>query len=399
MARAALRLVESPSHEEREVNLWRREDDDRGHSLHYLVSYPVSFPWTVPHFFIHKYTQKGDVVFDPFCGTGTTLLEAGLGGRVAYGVDSDPLALKIALAKIHPCDITEVTLKVQDLNFSRPAMLGRYQEFFSPFYDVATFRELLGLRQCLESYSKNIEQKKGRASSDYAANFVEALALSLLHGHSAGYFSTYTYPQIALSPQEQYELNIKRRQTPDYRAVAPRLLRKAAIVTSDGVPVSLRMKPSLHKIGLGDPRDLAFIETGAVSLTVTSLPYPGMRDLKKEQWLKVWFSGLDSNESWNPSFDSLESWSEYMNEVLLELARVTKSGGRAVLDTREIVIDNNKIQLDRELLSIVDSNLSRYWAPEVTLMQYADANFTSIGTQRNQAVQGRDYRVVVLRRR
>ena len=392
MAKAALRLVESPSHEEREVNLWRREDDDRGHSLHYLVSYPMSFPWTVPHFFIHKYTQKGDIVLDPFCGTGTTLLEAGLSGRVAYGVDTDPLAIRIAQAKIHPCDITEVTLKVQDLNFSRPAVLGRYQEFFSPFYDVATFRELLGLRQCLSGAGPE-------ANRDHSSNFVEALALSLLHGHSAGYFSTYTYPQIALSPKEQFELNLKRQQSPDYRAVAPRLLRKAAIVTSDGVPVALRLRPSLHKVGVGDPRDLAFVETGSVSLTVSSVPYPGMRDLKKEQWLKVWFTGLNSEEAWHPNFDSMESWSEYMNEVLFELARVTKSGGRAVLDTREISVANSKILLDRELLSLVDANLGRYWVPEVSLMQYADANYTSIGTQRNQAVQGRDYRVVVLRRR
>lgn len=390
MARAALRLVESPLHEEREVNLWRREDDDRGHSLHYLVSYPVSFPWTVPNFFIQKYTQKGDIVLDPFCGAGTTLLEAALSGRVAYGVDRDPLAIRIASAKIHPSDITEVTLKIQDLNLSRPTVMARYQDYFSPFFDISTFREVLSLKQYLSG---------NESVRDHCSNFVEALALSLLHGHSAGYFSTYTYPQAALSPQEQYELNIKRGQSPDYRAVAPRLLRKAAMVTSDGVPLALRTKPSKHKAALGDPRDLGFIETGSVALTVTSVPYPGMRDLKTEQWLKVWFAGLDTNESWHPEFDSLESWSEYMNEVLFELARVTKSGGRAVLDTREITLNGSKVFLDREILALVYSELGRYWIPEVSLMQYSDASFTSIGTQRKQTVQGRDYRVVVLRRR
>lgn len=395
MARVALKLVEAPIHEEREVNLWPREDDDRGHSLHYLVSYPVSFPWSLPHFFIHKFTQKGDIVLDPFCGSGTTLLEAGLSGRVAYGVDSDPLAVRIASAKLSPADITEVTLKVQDLNFSRPAvLLGRFQEFFSPFFDVATFRELLGLKQYLETYRENPLSQK-----DNTLNFVEALAISLLHGHSAGYLSTYTYPQIAISPQEQYDLNLKRRQRPDYRAVAPRLLRKAAIVTSDGVPVALRMRPSLHKVACADPRDLGFVDTGSVSLTMTSVPYPGMRDLRQEQWLKVWFSGLEGQSAWHPSFDSLENWSDYMNEVLLELARVTKPGGRAVLDTREISIDGMPVCLDRELLQLVDSELGRYWMPDVTLLQYADSKKTSIGTQTSQALQGRDYRVVVLRRR
>lgn len=387
MAKVALRLVENPTHEEREVTLWRREDDDRGHSLHYLVSYPVSFPWTLPQFFISKYTQKGDIVLDPFCGSGTTLLEAGLSGRVALGVDSDPIAIRIARAKLQPSDITEVTLRVQDLNLSRPAVLNRYQEFFSPFFDVATFRELLGLRQALEG------------QDDSSSNFIEVLALSLLHGHSAGYFSTYTYPQIALSPHEQFQLNLKRRQTPDYRAVAPRLLRKAAIVTSDGVPVALRMRPTLHRVVEGDPRDLGFVETGSVTLTVTAVPYPGMRDLRQEQWLKVWFTGLESRPAWHPRLDSLEAWAEYMNEILFELARVTKSGGRAVLDTREVKLASGNVYLDEELLSLVDSNLNRYWTPEVTLFQPAESGTTSVGTQRNLASSGREYRVVVLRRR
>lgn len=388
MGRAALRLVEAPIHEEREVELWRREDDEQGHSLHYVVSYPVAFPWTLPHYFITKYSQKGDVVLDPFCGTGTTLLEAGINGRIAVGADSDPLAVKIARAKLFPCDITEVTLRLQGLNLGRPAVLDRYQDHFSPFYEVGTFRELLGLRQALQE------------KPDQVAGFVEALALSLLHGHSAGYFSAYSYPQLALSPREQYALNLKRHQTPDYRSVAPRLLRKAAVVTADGLPAALRLKPSQHQVQVADPRNLHFVPTGSVSLIVTGVPYPGMRDLRAEQWLKVWFSGLEGQQSWIPSFDSIDEWRDYMNEVLFELARVTKSGGRAAFDMRLIDIDGDLHALDKELLQLVTNQLSRFWAPEVSLIQFADLPVTSIGTQRQaMRVQTRDYRVLVLRRR
>ncbi len=42
----------------------------------------------------------GTTVLDPFCGSGTTLLEAYLNGHRAYGCDMNPLAAKIANAKV-----------------------------------------------------------------------------------------------------------------------------------------------------------------------------------------------------------------------------------------------------------------------------------------------------------
>src|SRR6185436_6702703 len=42
---------------------------------------------------------KGAIVLDPFCGSGTVLVEAALVGARAVGVDANPLAVAIARAK------------------------------------------------------------------------------------------------------------------------------------------------------------------------------------------------------------------------------------------------------------------------------------------------------------
>lgn len=42
----------------------------------------------------------GSIVFDPFCGSGTTLLEGYLNGHKSFGSDINPLAAKIAKAKV-----------------------------------------------------------------------------------------------------------------------------------------------------------------------------------------------------------------------------------------------------------------------------------------------------------
>ena len=50
------------------------------HSLH-EVSYRACFKPQLPRFFVERLTQPGDVVYDPFMGRGTTLVEAALMGR------------------------------------------------------------------------------------------------------------------------------------------------------------------------------------------------------------------------------------------------------------------------------------------------------------------------------
>src|SRR5207302_1075255 len=48
---------------------------------------------------ISALSQPGDIVLDPFCGSGTVLLEALLAGRTPVGADSNPFARALALAK------------------------------------------------------------------------------------------------------------------------------------------------------------------------------------------------------------------------------------------------------------------------------------------------------------
>src|SRR5262245_49374453 len=60
-------------------------------SLH-EISYRACFKPQLPRFFIDRLTKPGDVVYDPFMGRGTTLLEAALCGRTPWGCDVNPLS-------------------------------------------------------------------------------------------------------------------------------------------------------------------------------------------------------------------------------------------------------------------------------------------------------------------
>ena len=56
------------------------------------VSYRACFKPQLPRFFIDLLTRKGDTVYDPFSGRGTTVIEAGLMGRDVIANDANPLS-------------------------------------------------------------------------------------------------------------------------------------------------------------------------------------------------------------------------------------------------------------------------------------------------------------------
>jgi len=56
----------------------------------------------IPSAFIKKYTNEGDLIFDPFSGSGTTAVESLKSNRNFLGVEINPIAQKIATVKTSP---------------------------------------------------------------------------------------------------------------------------------------------------------------------------------------------------------------------------------------------------------------------------------------------------------
>ncbi|MEW6499557.1 MAG: DNA methyltransferase, partial [Cyanobacteriota bacterium] len=64
----------------------------------------------IPNTLIQELSSVGDTVLDPFCGSGTTLVEALLLKRFAIGVDANPLACLISEAKTTRVSEEEVNI-------------------------------------------------------------------------------------------------------------------------------------------------------------------------------------------------------------------------------------------------------------------------------------------------
>ena len=82
---------------------WTFEEARTCDETHGIHPYPAKFIPQIPRELISVlYPNDGTAVMDPFCGSGTTLVEAASAGIAAIGVDLHPLACLISKVKVTP---------------------------------------------------------------------------------------------------------------------------------------------------------------------------------------------------------------------------------------------------------------------------------------------------------
>lgn len=85
------------------------------HRFHSTCPYFAMFPETFAEKHLAASPYDG-IVFDPFCGRGTTVFQALLQGRDAAGSDLNPVAVCISGAKCDPPERSEVQARLEALN-------------------------------------------------------------------------------------------------------------------------------------------------------------------------------------------------------------------------------------------------------------------------------------------
>src|SRR5687768_9633141 len=143
------------------------------HSLH-EISYRACFKPQLPRFFIERLTAPGDIVYDPFMGRGTTLIEAALLGRRPYGCDVNPLSRVLCEPRLRPPSLAEVERALADVDF---AHADEMPEELLVFYHPDTLRQISALKRHLL-----LRERAGTLSA--ADCWIRMVAVNRLTGHS-----------------------------------------------------------------------------------------------------------------------------------------------------------------------------------------------------------------------
>lgn len=300
-------------------------------SLH-EISYRACFKPHLPKFFIDRYTRPGDVVYDPFMGRGTTLVEAALLGRIAWGNDVNPLSRILSRPRLSPPLEEEVEKRIRNL---KTDSRSRASLDLSMFYHPRTEAEIVSLR-------RHLMARHAAGREDGIDRWIRMVATSRLTGHSRGFFSVYTLPpNQALSPGNQRRINRMRKQKPEYRDVRELILRKTKSLLRN---VSVEDRSTLREAArrarciTNQAWRTQSIPNQSVRLTVTSPPFLDTVNYAQDNWLRCWFNGIDrvAVGSRLTVVRSLEEWCNAMGRVFHELHRITIPGGLVAFEVGEI---------------------------------------------------------------
>ncbi len=130
---------------------------------HLIHSYPAKLLANIPYFFFATDTlcPVNGTVLDPFCGTGTVLLEAALSGRNALGADANPLAELITGVKAVyiPSEELLKTLEAILYRARRYRKAVTHPEAIAVWYSPSSLRQLTNLQRAINEID-DLRKKK-----------------------------------------------------------------------------------------------------------------------------------------------------------------------------------------------------------------------------------------------
>jgi SAM-dependent methyltransferase len=312
--------------------------------VHGFHSYPARLHPQTAARLIEAFSPSTGHVLDPFCGSGTVLVEARRLGRNATGVDANPLAVELSwlktgglgdeqIAELEPS--AHAVAEHAEARRKRKAGPTRpYGQVDRSLFSVHVLLELDGLRDGIRTIRPAPVQR------------ALALVLSSL------------LTKVSLRTGDTTEELTPRRLAAGHTArlffrkteELARRLRDFHAQVRPGVP--------LPTVELGDARSLACLGPSSVDLVVTSPPYPGNYDYYQQHAPRLRWLGLDGRSFEQREIGSrrrlggrghgaaLGDWERDLGACLGEMRRVLRPQGVAVLVLGDAVLGGRAVRGD-----------------------------------------------------
>ncbi len=332
------------------ANISSREFD----SWHSMCSYLGAFPPPLANYFIRYFTKKGDIVFDPFSGRGTTALEARMLDRKSIATDLNPIALALSEAKNSSLTLEEIYIRIDELEKKYDDSLYQQEANAQPvevhlIFHPRTLAELCYLKRKLLISYKTVDK------------YLIGIILGVLHGGerangTSGYASIDMPNTFSMSPDyvrkfvQTNQLNrFYRNMFGLLREKTVRMFKKHTEFKQTGIVLKADAKL------LSNVDELKPFHK-KVSLILTSPPYLGIVNYAKQNWIRGWFLNSDPIKISKELDDdlNLEEWVQFSKEVASQLKTFLKKDGVAVFIIGDVAKSKTSvIPLAREFARMI----------------------------------------------
>lgn len=245
-------------------------------TLHQLSPYIGKIKSSMAASVVSQFTNDGDLVYDPFSGSGTVALEAWVARRRVVANDLSPYAYLLTLAKLFPYrsfddalgDIERASAEATELRAD--VDLRKVPPWVRQFFHPATLRETIAWADVL------------RRRQHW---FLLASLLGILHHQRPGFLSfpsshTVPYLRVKKFPRFRFPELYK------YRSLRDRLEAK--------VQRAFRRVPDLDfdvaRVCFSEDAG-ALVPPQPVDVIITSPPYMRLLDYGRDNRLRLWFLG------------------------------------------------------------------------------------------------------------
>jgi hypothetical protein len=285
-------------------------------TLHQIAPYIGRMKTSMARSLVLEHTRPGDLIVDPFCGCGVSVLEAAASGRRVVAGDWNPYAVLLTRAKLfppHSLASAERRLSVAwELSQRRYAEqdLRSVPQWVRQFFHPKTLKNTLALRD---------------ACVKLGDGFLLACLLGILHHQRPGFLS---HPSSHLVPY------LRDRQFP--REAFPEMYEERDVLSRMNAKVHRTFRRPMtryaerRQVILRDAR--LFPRLQGVSAVITSPPYMNELDYVRDNRLRLWFidrslpSGLDLKRR-----DREAEYTALMTAVCSRLSRSVRVGGHFIL--------------------------------------------------------------------
>jgi site-specific DNA-methyltransferase (cytosine-N4-specific) len=326
-----------------EGNEWNFHEEETKEHLHTIHPYPAKFIPQIPRKAIELWSKPNDLVYDPFSGCGTTLLEASLAERRAIGTDNNAVAILAARAKtalytktdlafIHRF-LKSITCGLAEIP-KRPDLIPDNKNFLYWFAPIALQR-LAALKGLILAEKEPIQ------------NLLMAILSSIV---------------VRVSYQDSdTRYSRKFREVKDNEVDVAFRSRLADVI--ERLPHAMIPIRTSVNIVQADARHVPFIESESVSLIVTSPPYLNAYDYHKYHRQRLhWIGGsvefardteIGSHDEFTRKNATPDGYFRDMDRCFEEWARILKTNGRCLIVVGDAIVSKKAINVGDRFIDLL----------------------------------------------
>ncbi len=323
--------------------------------------YPAKFIPQIPRHFIEQLSNEGDIVYEPFLGSGTTAVEANVLGRNAIGNDVNELAVLISKVKTTPILIKKLLTLDSLLN----RIYTRIDLLYSGKKNGIVKPDIVNLDMWFESFVINeiviIKEEIEKLADKDLIDFC-FVALSGIIINVSRQDSDTRYVRVAKT--------INHFDTVDKFSKQINKLKKIMIKSSK----LIENGKSVFKVA--DTRTENIFKENSADLAVTSPPYPNAYDYHLYHKYRLFWLGMNprqlrkleigahadySKKNGPDEFDFMRD----MKKCMLNTSKILKKGSYYILVIGNSILKGRKIQ-NNEILKQAAENTPFNFVTEFT---------------------------------